>query len=85
MGQTIYLAKDMILAKIDTWKQQQMIYNPQYEPEETLSFIKECCEEYDLDLKDVKEIFDEVEDPYYYDIDEDDIDKDDSECGDSGS
>jgi hypothetical protein len=69
---TMYSAKDMILGKIDTWKEQQQIYNPQYDPDETLRFVKECCEEYDLDLKVVKEIFDEVEDPYYYDIDKDD-------------
>ena len=74
MGTPImYSAKDMVCAKIDTWRELMVEYNSQFSPGDTLGYIKECCEEYDLDIKVVKEIFDECEEPYYYIIDKDEI------------
>ena len=41
--------------------------------ENKLDFLKEFCEDYDLDINVVKEIFDECEYPLSYDIDKDEI------------
>ena len=69
-----YTAKDMVCARLDTWREFMVENDYQYSPEDTLTFIKECCELYDLDLKVVKEIFEEFEGgDATYDIDKDEI------------
>ena len=69
----MYSAKEVVLAKIETWKECQIQLNFQYSPEDTLSYIKECCDNYDLNMDAVKEIFDECEEACYYDIENDDV------------
>tara|TARA_B100000424_G_C22613022_1_gene341406 strand:+ start:304 stop:558 length:255 start_codon:yes stop_codon:yes gene_type:complete len=76
----MYSAKQIVIAKIDSWRECQIQLNPQYSPADTLSYVKECCEMYDLNKDAVKEIFEEFETPCYYDIEKDDyVFRDDDE------
>ena len=63
-----YTAKEVVAAKVQTWREMQCEYKPNFSTYDTLSYIKECCYEYDLEPEDVKEIFDGCEAPFYYDI-----------------
>ena len=59
-------------------------YNPQYSTHETLGKVIEFCERFDLDINCIKIVFDRVEEPFYYDIENDEIknsnnDEDDDE------
>tara|TARA_R110000782_G_scaffold26062_1_gene67159 strand:+ start:3356 stop:3628 length:273 start_codon:yes stop_codon:yes gene_type:complete len=59
---------------IEVWRGEQMKYNPQFMPEETLQKLKDLCEIYMIDDKNIlKEVFDECENPFVYDINTDEI------------
>ena len=69
-----YNANDILTACIDVWKGQQMIYNPQYSPFDTLDKLKDLCEYHNIKDKNIlKDVFDECEDPFVYNIENDDI------------
>ena len=63
----------MIVNMIDVWKECMIEYNPQYSTDETLGKVIELCERFDLDINCIKIVFDRVEEPYYYDIEKDEI------------
>ena len=63
----------MVKNMIGVWKECMINFNPQYTTYHTLTKVKEFCDRFDLNSYIVKDIFDSVEDPYYYDIENDDI------------
>ena len=69
----MYSAKDIVFAKVNTWRDCLNDCGVKLVRDDVLEYIKGCCEEHDLDIKVVKEIFDECEEPYYYIIDKDEI------------
>jgi len=59
---------------IEVWRGEQMKYNPQFTPDETLQKLKDLCEIYMIDDKNIlKEVFDECEKPFVYDVNTDEI------------
>ena len=62
------LKKTIVSAKVDAWRELQCHINPKFSTYETLSYIKELCEDEGFNISVVKEIFDECEHPYYYNI-----------------
>ena len=64
---------DLALERIETWRECQMMFNPQFTAKETLSYVKTVCNKYDFGPEQVKELFDEVEEPMVYDIKQDDV------------
>ena len=63
----------MVENMIGVWKECMFEYNPQYSTDETLGKVIEFCERFDLDINCIKIVFDSVEEPYYYDIENDEI------------
>lgn len=86
-----YTAYDIVSQKTDTWRECMIKYNYNFSTEDTLDFIKETAKDFDLDDTDVKNIFDECEHPFYYNLDKKEIingdyeeesdDEDDEEVG----
>lgn len=68
-----YTAYDIVYEKVETWRECMCQYNSNFSTEETLYFIKETAKDFDLDDTDVKNIFDECEHPFYYDLDKKEI------------
>tara|TARA_R110001606_G_scaffold144425_2_gene283817 strand:- start:402 stop:899 length:498 start_codon:yes stop_codon:yes gene_type:complete len=64
-------AKAILGAKVDTWRECQMQFNSQFDTWDTLAFIRQECISGDNQL--IKEIFDIHEEPFYWDIEKDDI------------
>ena len=63
----------MVENMINVWKEFMFEYNPQYSTGETLGKVIDFCERFDLDINCVKIVFDRVEEPFYYDIENDEI------------
>ena len=67
-------AKDLLVGIIDMWREEQCLYNPNFSTRETLNKLKELCEKYMIDDKNIlKDVFDECENPCVYDINNDEI------------
>ena len=75
--------------KLVIWRECMVDYNPSFSTEDTLEFIKQEGEVYGLSETDVKNLFDECEYPFYYDLtkkeiingdDEEEEEKDEFEC-----
>jgi len=64
---------DIVLQKTLTWRFCMFQHQYDFEPKDTLSFIKEIAEDFDVDDKQIAKIFNECEDPYYYDLDKEEI------------
>ena len=79
-----YSARDMVVSVIYTWTETLAYFDHQYSTIDTLEKVKEACKEYELDIHEVKSIFDEVEHPFYYDIEKDEIFNSDDICDDCG-
>ena len=71
---------ELALERIETWRECQIQFNPQFTAKETLYYVKEVCDKYDLGLEQVKELFDQVEEPMVYDIIQDDVFHEDDAC-----
>tara|TARA_R100001591_G_C4230271_1_gene151672 strand:+ start:107 stop:526 length:420 start_codon:yes stop_codon:yes gene_type:complete len=65
--------KEIVTAKYQTLLELNCRLKLDCSDENKLDFLKEFCEDYDLDINVVKEIFDECEYPLSYDIDKDEI------------
>ena len=70
MTSAIYTAKDVVMAKFDSFVE---LTTYEYNHQDILDYLKQCCDEYKLDVNVVKELFDEYEWPLSYDIDKDEI------------
>ena len=69
-----YNAHDLILACVDVWRGQQMLYNSQFETFDTLVMIKYLCEYHNIEDRNIiKSVFDECESPFVYNIENDEI------------
>ncbi len=73
MNSKQYSALDMVKSNMEMWRECMCDFDAQYFPSDTLGKVKELCKDYDLDIYSVKEVFDYIEDPFYYDIDKDEI------------
>ena len=73
-------AKTILETKVNTWRECQMVFNSQFDTYETLEFITQECISGDKQL--IKEVFDGCEEPFYWDIEKNDIinGDEDSEC-----
>ena len=70
-------AKTILGAKVNIWRECQMQFNSQFGTRETLAFITQECISGDKQL--IKEIFDIHEYPFYWDIENNDINNGDEE------
>tara|TARA_R110000824_G_scaffold68641_2_gene177377 strand:+ start:3157 stop:3426 length:270 start_codon:yes stop_codon:yes gene_type:complete len=71
---TIYSLQELLIACITVWREEQMKYNPDFGANETLYKLKELCEKYDTEDKNLlKTIFEECESSMKYDIETDEI------------
>jgi hypothetical protein len=61
-----YSAYSVVNACVNVWRDLQCDFNKQFSTKDTLEFIKEKCEEYELSEEIVKELFDENEYPFVY-------------------
>lgn len=68
-----YTAYDIVLQKTLTWRWCMFQHQYDFEPDQTLGFIQETAEDFDLDDKQIAKIFNECEDPFYYDLDKKEI------------
>ncbi len=64
---------DIVLQKTLTWRWCMFQHQYDFEPDQTLGFIQETAEDFDVDDKQIAKIFNECEDPYYYDLDKKEI------------
>ena len=64
---------DIVLQKTLTWRWCMFQHQYDFEPDQTLSFIQKTAEDFDVDDKQIAKIFNECEDPYYYDLDKKEI------------
>tara|TARA_R110000824_G_scaffold3860_1_gene18490 strand:+ start:1491 stop:2609 length:1119 start_codon:yes stop_codon:yes gene_type:complete len=63
------LKKEIIVEKTQSWLTEQSAVNPSYSTKDTLGYIKSICENKDV----IKEVFDECENPFYYNIEKNEI------------
>ena len=60
---------------VETWRDCQIMFNPNFTAYNTLDFVKQICDKCNLGIKEVKELFDEYEYPYIYNIEKGDIEE----------
>ena len=65
--------EQLCYAQVKGWIEGFSCHNSNYTTDDTLSYVKECCSEYNLDILSVKKIFDECEEPFYYVIETNEI------------
>ena len=71
---TTYSLQELLISCITVWREEQMKYNPDFGADETLYKLKELCEEYHTEDKNLlKTIFEECESSMKYDIETDEI------------
>lgn len=69
-----YNANDLLIKCINVWREEQMKYNPYFGTNETLQKLKDLCDVYSIEDKNIlKNVFDECEHPFVYNIEEDEI------------
>jgi len=69
-----YNAHDILLGCIDVWREEQIKYNSQFSTYDTLDKLKYLCEYHNIEDKNIlKDVFDECEHPFIYDIENDEI------------
>ena len=84
----VSVKKRMIIQQINIFREWCFQNAPDFTAEETLDYVKHVCDINDLNIEIVKEVFDQVESPFYYNIKkdkavnpEDEYDSSDSEFG----
>ena len=65
--------RDIVEGKVGTFQEVSGQADINTQASDTLDYIKECCQEYNLSEQVVKEIFDEYEHPFCYDLESGDI------------
>ena len=63
-----YTARDIVEEMVGTFLECGAIWNQNLGTDDTLEFIKEKCERFNLDENIVKELFDDCQYPFYYDL-----------------
>ena len=68
-----YTIKDIIREKVSTWKDIMEEHSLNCDTVNTLVFIKELCSSYNLGGEIVKETFDYWEEPFWYNLETEEI------------
>jgi hypothetical protein len=63
------LKEEIIVEKTQSWLKEQSISYSSYSTQDTLDYIKSICK----DKETIKEVFDDLESPYFYHIESDEI------------
>tara|TARA_R110002126_G_scaffold127948_3_gene270375 strand:+ start:138 stop:449 length:312 start_codon:yes stop_codon:yes gene_type:complete len=69
-----YNAHDILLGCIEVWRGEQIKYNSQFSTYDTLDKLKNLCDTYIIEDKNIlKSVFDECESPFVYNIENEEI------------
>jgi hypothetical protein len=64
----------LLLACIEVWREEQMRFNTDFSTYDTLDKLKDLCYKYNIEDKNIiKNVFDECESPFVYNIENDEI------------
>ena len=68
-----YTPYEVAFREIGAWREGAYKYCDNIDIDDILEIVKDTCKDYNLGMEDVKEIFEDQEYPFIYDIEKDEI------------